>query len=496
MNSLVWFKKDLRTKDHRPLYEALEMGPTVALFVIEDEWVKGFEYSDIHAQFLTQSLTELKSQLDVLNVPFFVLTGHAEQAISHVKKTFNFDQIISHQETGLYWTYQRDLRVKSWCKENAVEWKEYQQFAVIRRLKDRDQWNKLRAKVVNTQLCPHPKPQRPLNISARQEGLNYNTVKQLQPGGRTAALDLLTSFLSHRGENYSKQMSSPVTAFDSCSRLSPHITWGTVSLSEITYELKKQKAKQLSKNWYRSLKSFESRLWWHCHFIQKLESEPEIEFNNINPGFDGMRESEFNDEYFEAWKKGETGYPIIDACMRALKQHGWINFRMRAMLVSFASYHLWLHWQKPAQFLSKYFVDFEPGIHFSQFQMQSGVTGINSIRIYSPKKQSLDQDPEGQFIKSYCPELEGLDSKYIHEVEETPPMLLTLSGVKLGENYPYPIVDHKLSYNLAKKRVFEWRSKPEVKSIARGVYQKHGSRKNSHFPTQPRKAFGNLKHGS
>ena len=128
MNSLVWFKKDLRTKDHRPLYEALEMGPTVALFVIEDEWVKGFEYSDIHAQFLTQSLTELKSQLDVLNVPFFVLTGHAEQAISHVKKTFNFDQIISHQETGLYWTYQRDLRVKSWCKENAVEWKEYQQW--------------------------------------------------------------------------------------------------------------------------------------------------------------------------------------------------------------------------------------------------------------------------------------------------------------------------------------------------------------------------------
>ena len=86
---------------------------------------------------------------------------------------------------------------------------------------------------------------------------------------------------------------------------------------------------------------------------------------------------------------------MVDACMRALRHTGWLNFRMRAMMASFSSYHLWLHWREPAMYLGGLFLDFEPGIHFSQFQMQSGTTGINTIRIYSPAKQAKDQDPQG-----------------------------------------------------------------------------------------------------
>ena len=99
---------------------------------------------------------------------------------------------------------------------------------------------------------------------------------------------------------------------------------------------------------------------------------------------------------------------MIDACMRYLQRHGWINFRMRAMLVSFASYDLWLDWRKTSKHLAGLFVDYEPGIHYSQFQMQSGVTGINSIRIYNPVKQQLDHDPNGTFIKRWLPELENI----------------------------------------------------------------------------------------
>ena len=133
--------------------------------------------------------------------------------------------------------------------------------------------------------------------------------------------------------------------------------------------------------------------------MQKLEDEPEIEFKNMSRSYDGVRENDFNAAYFEAWCSGQTGFPMVDASMRALHQGGWIYFRMLAMLVSFASYDLWLHWRPPAVYLAKHFLDFEPGIRFSQFQIQSGTTGINTLRIFSPAKQVKDHDPEGKFIK-------------------------------------------------------------------------------------------------
>ncbi len=124
-----------------------------------------------------------------------------------------------------------------------------------------------------------------------------------------------------------------------------------------------------------SLQSFEGRLHWHCHFIQKLESEPAIEQRNVHRGFDGLRnEGELTDEErrrLEAWCTGRTGFPFVDACMRSLIATGWINFRMRAMLVSFASYQLWLHWRATGEHLARQFLDYEPGIHWPQVRSTS-----------------------------------------------------------------------------------------------------------------------------
>jgi deoxyribodipyrimidine photo-lyase len=220
--------------------------------------------------------------------------------------------------------------------------------------------------------------------------------------------------------------------------------------------------------WPSALRSFGGRLRWHCHFIQKLEDEPSIEFENMHPLYNGLRENDFDDNFFNAWKLGRTGFPMIDACMRALITTGWINFRMRAMLMSFASYHLWLHWRRPALHLAKLFTDYEPGIHYSQTQMQSGTTGINSIRIYNPIKQGVDQDPKGSFIREWIPELRSHPAETIHTPWTCPS--------NLGD-YPIPIVEEKSARKTAADNVYGLRKVGRHKQVAREIVEKHGSRK-------------------
>lgn len=263
-------------------------------------------------------------------------------------------------------------------------------------------------------------------------------------------------------------MSSPNTAFNACSRLSPYIAFGIISIREIYQALLEAESKldYLPKSWEVSYRSYKSRLLWHCHFIQKLEDEPTLENQNCHPAFDGLRENDFNEERFEAWKQGKTGYPLIDATMRALIATGWINFRMRAMLVSFASYHLWLDWRKTSIYLANLFVDYEPGIHYNQFQMQSGTTGINAVRVYNPIKQSQDQEPEGKFIKHWVPELKSCPVEFIHEPWSHP------KGIA---GYSAPIVEESIARKESVARVYGARKGPDFKEKAKKIVEKHAS---------------------
>ncbi len=220
--------------------------------------------------------------------------------------------------------------------------------------------------------------------------------------------------------------------------------------------------------WLKSLNAFTSRLRWHCHFIQKLEDEPDIEYVNLHPAYNGLRENAFSISHFEAWCTGHTGFPIIDACMRALQATGWLNFRMRAMLMSFASYQLWFPWQQPALHLARLFVDYEPGIHYSQCQMQAGTTGINSVRIYNPIKQGIEHDPDALFIRQWVPELRNVSPAYIHNLE-------ALQSLSL--DYPSPIVNEVEARKKAADIVFAMRQDPEHKKIADVIIDKHGSRR-------------------
>jgi deoxyribodipyrimidine photo-lyase len=454
MVQVVWFKRDLRVTDHRPLVEAARRGPVLPLFLLEDEISAAPDWSPLHAKFQQASLWNLHERLQELGTGLVVRRGDAVAALEEVRRELGPISLWAHEETGNGVTYARDRRVRKWARETGVAFTEFPHNGVVRRLRSRDGWaRQWEARMVEPLTAP------PLSL----EGTGA-TGLGLEPARIVPAGDVLDSFLNERGRRYTSEMSSPLTAERACSRISEYLAWGVISMREVVQRTRVRAANVNDPEWRRSLRSFDARLHWHCHFVQKLEDEPRIEYENFVRAFDGMRENDFRRDWFQAWAEGRTGYPFVDACMRYLHATGWINFRMRAMLVSFASYHLWLHWREPALHLARLFRDYEPGIHYSQMQMQSGTTGINAIRIYNPIKQGLDQDPTGEFIRCWLPEAAGRTD--VH----TPSA---------------PIVDHVEAVRLARARIGEARRRAGVWEERREVAVKHGSRKGS--PRRPAK---------
>jgi deoxyribodipyrimidine photo-lyase len=503
--ALVWLKRDLRLHDHLPLAQAAACeGGAAALYAIEPEWLASPEFDPQHLRFVLESLAELRSRLHARGLPLHVRVGAMPALLDELQAELGFDELLSHEETGSGWSYARDLAVAAWCRARGILWRETPQHGVVRRLRSRAGWAARWQQRMDAALLETPRAWRPLGALPQQElptpaalGVATDT-RDGQRGGERAALRTLSEFLHTRGHDYRRAMSSPLSAAEGCSRLSPHLAFGTLSLRyahQATEARIAQSQQQGERGWAYALRGFAGRLRWHCHFMQKLEDEPAIEFRAFSPVFDGLRPGDgppFGDSEqarFDAWAAGQTGWPMVDACMRSLRATGWLNFRMRAMLCSVASYPLWLHWRPTGLFLARQFLDFEAGIHWSQMQMQSGSTGINTMRVYSPTKQALDQDPDGVFIRRWLPELARVPLAYLATPWLMPEALQIACGCRIGRHYPAPLVDEKTATAAAKAAVHARRKAPEARAIADAVQHKHGSRK-SGLPatTRPRRA--------
>ena len=472
--NLFWFKKDLRIFDNEALNEALKRGNVIPIYVVETDLWELPDHSSRQWEFVRESLIDLKNSLNDIGLKLIIRVGNIEDVVKEFMERFHVKGIYRHEETGNEWTFKRDQSLRNLIKNKRINWNEYRQFGVFRGLKTRKSWSLKWEQHMSQELINNPKrvnyfiniPSHSLP-SSRSLNLNVDKCSHRMRGGRIQGLNRLNEFLKYKLDNYQYSLSSPLKAFDGCSRLSPYLTWGCLSIREVVQAIRETKK--------RGSRAIDSRLHWHCHFIQKLESEPELENREYHPQMTGIRTS--NRIFLEAWSQGLTGIPFIDACMRSLNNHGWINFRMRAMLMSFASYQLWLPWQESGLCLARKFIDYEPGIHWTQCQMQSGTTAINSIRIYNPIKQGYDHDPQGIFIRTWVKELHGLPIKFIHEPWEIDLFRQNDSSFVLGKNYPLPIVDPIISTKTARAKLKEIRNKPGFFDIANNILEKHGSRK-------------------
>ncbi|MGB0192877.1 MAG: FAD-binding domain-containing protein [Candidatus Micropelagos thuwalensis] len=485
---IVWFKRDLRVQDHAPLEAASQTGNSVLpLYVVEDDyWAQPFA-SERHWLFLEACLIELRKDCAALGMPLVVRIGDVCAVLADLQKQFDLQSIYAHEETGNGWTYERDKRVLNWCRDNKILFHEFPSNGVVRRLTNRDKWSFERNRRMAQEMTPMPKALRPVDgidpgviPDVKNVFQDPGISREVQQGGRSAGQDVLTSFVDSRVSQYLKCLSAPGLSEQYASRLSPHLTWGTLSVREVVKTLSHYKNNadpRVLTGSRRSLSAFQSRLSWRCHFIQKLEDQPSIETKCMHDFFEGLRESEHNQDYYDAWKNGMTGYPFIDACMRNLNHNGWITFRMRAMLVSFASYNLWLDWRKTGYHLAQVFTDYEPGIHYSQLQMQSGVTGINTVRIYNPVKQSMDHDPSGAFIRRWVPELQEVGSDWIHEPWKMDAGQQQKVQVKIGDTYPAPLTEHASAVKLARAKMAEVFRREGFRQTSKVVYEKLGSRR-------------------
>lgn len=509
---VVWIRRDARLCDHGPLHTAIQSArakkcAVLVLYIYDPAELSADTFHESHLIFINAGLHDLDTSLKTIGGRLTLRIGAAENVFSELHSALAITAVYLHTDVETALCSARVRAVRNWARASSVLFNDgFRQDGVIPSGRPLNGWATFWSRYMSAPMHPTPSGQVPFvdpadippgKISTPDDLSLWITHRGTRPwfgcvGGEAHSVKTLKSFISDRVRRYTPGLSSPVTGWDACSRLSAYLSWGHISLrmvfqtvSEVQTDARNGKQRTgLSPIPLKCLSGFTARLRWRSHFCQKLHDAPCTEYENVCRVFDGLsppRLNDFNDPTVQKWVHGRTGYPLVDACMRSLHLNGWLNFRMRAMVVSFAAYMLWVDWKCIAGVCARLFIDFAPGIHYPQLQMQAGTTGINALRMYNPTKQANDHDPKGVFIRRFVPELTAVPDQYIAAPWTMPIQVQRQANCTVGnketDRYPSPIVDMRTTYKAARGRFQTIRSSGKAKEQKEQTLAKHGSRK-------------------
>lgn len=465
--ALMWFRSDLRIDDNEAFFASCAYSHVIALFIWDQKVDYPWECGEASKWWLHHGLTDLKACLAKKGLPLVILKGDRFEILK--------DLVFQFSVTSLFWnrsydpkTFAFDEKIKSYFLKNDVHVGTFQANlicepgsvlksdkslylvftafwrAFINGLKP---FKLLDSKAIPSfPKCPFGAEELSLPID-RLELLPKipwdKAFYKLWDASLKGASLALEEFIKESILTYQIQRDLP--AVSGTSRLSPYLHFGQIHPKRIFYMIEKAFGPiQVIQD--QNILQFCKEVVWREFAYHLLFYYPSLPLEPMKKSFQKFPWK--NDKTkLRAWKKGLTGYPIVDAGMRELWQTGWMHNRVRMIVASFLTKDLHISWQEGALWFWDTLVDADLANNTQGWQWVAGC-GFDAapfFRIFNPVTQGEKFDPEGLYVKKWCPELALLPSSYIHKPWLAPASVLTKAGVRLGTDYPKPIVDHKES---------------------------------------------------
>lgn len=437
MLNIVWFKRDLRIADHAPLLRAVGEGIVVPLFIAEPGYWARPTTSARQWRFVARSLAALRTQLAVLGAPLVVRVGEAVEVFETLRQQSTGMVIWSHHETADAFGRARNAAVGAWAAEHAIPWHELPQTGVFRGNRTREDWGARWQEAVEAE--PLPAPDQMIAhglvpgkiVSERILYLDDDPCMDLAAGPAVARRLMKNYF--ETGEETGPDSGPDLQALDGEPRISAHVSLGTLSLREIHHLMRHEFAD-------RSVIPFPAvmaRLRERTDLLQRFEDQPDQETAPMHPAFAALDASE-DPDMTARWEAGQTGYPMVDATMRALAGSGWVSPEKRVLALSVAIWRLEIDWRTAGTAMARLLTNYEPGVHWCLTQMAAGLTVFDDVDPVDPTAAIPGLDADGTFVRRWVPELAGVPTEWLATPWAMPVAAQADAGCRIGPDYPAP----------------------------------------------------------
>lgn len=438
--TIVWFRRDLRISDHAPLHRAVSRGAVIPVFIFDRALLHHPETGSARVAFMLDCLRSLDQELRDRGGRLILRFGDPVEILPNFIRETRADGIYAYVDYERIYGRVRDARLNRALEEQNLRIRWFEPTAAASELMLYSDYRKFWYREMSAEMLPTP-----INIPTPDDVISEPIPKLtdldlvpdgklIPPAGTNAAREILKQFLNEKLDRYYWQLSYP--GAEITSGLSPHIKFGAISIRECYQTAQRILKYKNDQRIERSCKQFISRLRWGSGFAQRFRYLPQLELRSLYSIFDhdGW---DFDEDLYEAWKTGQTGFPMIDAAARCLEATGgWmaLNFRSRALYSSFLSNLLNMDWRYGALHFMRHLIDGDCPIDHYQWAMQAGVTHCldkSWTRIYNPEQAAVDRcDPDGAFIKKWVPELANVPAVQLG----LPPRV---------KGYPAPILNYR-----------------------------------------------------